>query len=221
MLPPSRSTAAVIFDMDGVIIDSMPYHFIAWYEALRKAGVQVRCIDIYLKEGEKWEITLQELLKKEGISPARVDIRKIFDDRRKIFRKYFKRFIFNGAEEFIESLKTDGYRLALVTGTNQREMQRILPISLQRQFEVIVTGDQVPRGKPYPDPYHLAAQLLEIPPENCLVIENAPYGIQAAKSAGMRCIAITTSLPKEYLNKADIIVDRLTDITLPIKVKNK
>lgn len=215
----SRRPAAVIFDMDGVIIDSMPYHFIAWYEALRKVGVQVRCIDIYLKEGEKWEVTLQKLLKKEGISPERVDIRRIFEYRRKIFRKYFKRFIFNGVEEFIASLKNDGYRLALVTGTNKREMQRILPCHLQQQFEVIVTGDQVSRGKPYPDPYLRAAELLEVQPKDCLVIENAPYGVQAAKSAGMRCVAITTSLPKEYLKKADKIVDRLTDIAHLIKKK--
>lgn len=216
-----RPPDAVIFDMDGVIIDSMPYHFIAWYEALRKVGVQVRCVDIYLKEGEKWEVTLKELLQKEGISPKAVDLQRIFEDRRKIFRKYFKRFIFNGVEEFISSLQESGYRLALVTGTNGHEMRRILPRHLQKRFEVIVTGDQVRRGKPFPDPYLRAAKLLGVSARQCLVIENAPYGIKAAKRAGMSCIALTTSLPKTYLKEADLVVDHLTDISHLIKIKIK
>jgi len=75
-----------------------------------------------------------------------------------------------------------------------------------------VSGDSVKRGKPYPDPYIKAAKILGLRPNDCLVIENAPYGIRSAKAAGMFCVAVTTSLPKEYLKKADVIVDSLGQV---------
>jgi len=77
----------------------------------------------------------------------------------------------------------------------------------------VVTGDSVKKGKPHPEPYLKAASVLGLRPKQCLVVENAPFGIASAKKAGMFCIAITTSLPRDYLKQADIIVDRLEDIT--------
>ena len=77
----------------------------------------------------------------------------------------------------------------------------------------MVCGDHVKKGKPHPEPYLRAAKILDLRPQECTVIENAPYGIESAKRAGMFCIALTTSLPQAYLKKADMIVDRLEDIT--------
>lgn len=203
---------AVIFDMDGVIVDSMPYHFIAWYEALRPWGVRVNCFDIYAKEGEKWEKSLTEFLGRAKIAPTKQRLRAIFLAREKIFRKYFRRFIFSDAEALLQCLHGKGYKLALVTGTHAKEVRKILPERIREMFAVIVTGDAVARGKPYPDPYLKAARSLSLPPAQCVVIENAPFGIESAKRAGMFCIAVTTSLPQEYLKKADIIVSGLEDV---------
>ena len=69
---------AIIFDMDGVIVDSMPYHFIAWYEALRPFGVRVSCFDVFSREGERWDKTLIELLKASGIKPSKMILNKIW-----------------------------------------------------------------------------------------------------------------------------------------------
>lgn len=208
---------AVIFDMDGVIIDSMPYHFLAWYEALRAYGVRVSCFDVYSKEGENWEKTLKDLLIRAGIRPDMVLLREIFLRRQKIFKKYFKRFIFKGAGDFLACLKNQGYILGLVTGSPSQEVSKILPAKILSLFDSIVAGNQVKRGKPHPEPYIKCAKLIGLRPSQCVVIENAPFGIESAKKAGMFCIALTTSLPKAYLRKADIVANSLGDIATVIE----
>ncbi len=210
----SFKPSAIIFDMDGVIVDSMPYHFIAWYEALRPWGIRVNCFDVYAKEGEKWERSLRDFMIRGGQKPDPAVLRQIFAAREKVFKKYFKRYLFKGAPEFIRCLKDKGYVLALVTGTNEQEIQRILPKRVLACFSVVVAGDKVKKGKPHPEPYMTAAAKLGVPPSKCVVIENAPHGITSAKRAGMYCIAITTSLPKEYLKRADKVVRELYDIEI-------
>ena len=205
--------AAIIFDMDGVIIDSMPYHFIAWYEALRPVGVRVSCLDVYSKEGERWEKSLKDFLTKSGIEPSLSVMKRIFSARQKIFRKYFKPFVFYGAEEFLNCLKGKGYALALVTGTPENQIKEILPKRIKSLFTCIIAGDHVRHGKPHPEPYLRAAKILGRRSSECIVVENAPFGIQSAKRAGMFCIALTTSLPRRYLRRADIVVGRLEEIT--------
>jgi beta-phosphoglucomutase len=203
---------AVIFDMDGVIVDSMPYHFIAWYEALRPYGVRVSCFDVFAKEGERWENSLKDFLNNASIPPNPKILKEIFLRRQRIFRKYFKRFIFKGAPEFLRCLKKKGYLLGLVTGTPMRELSSIIPSGIRGLFDAIVSGDSVKKGKPHPEPYLEASRILGLRPQDCLVVENAPFGIESAKKAGMFCIAITTGLPREYLRQADITVERLDDI---------
>jgi HAD superfamily hydrolase (TIGR01509 family) len=203
---------AIIFDMDGVIVDSMPYHFLAWYEALRPWGVRISCFDVYSKEGERWEKTLKYLLTKAKIKATPQVLKKIFSQRQKIFRRYFKRSIFKGTEEFLYCLKRKGYLLGLVTGTPYVEVRAILPQRIRGLFDSIITGNEVKNGKPHPEPYIKAALELNVQVSQCVVVENAPLGITSAKSAGMHCIAITTSLPREYLKGADIVVNDLRQI---------
>ena len=204
---------AIVFDMDGVIVDSMPYHFIAWYEALRPWGVRVSCFEVYAQEGERWETTLKGLLKREKIKPTQKILSAIFSLRQKIFKRYFKRYIFHGAYELLVDLRRQGFILGLVTGSPLNEIRRILPVKLLKLFTAVVAGNQVKNGKPHPEPYLRAARLLQLSPKECLVIENAPFGIISAKRAGMAGIAVSTSLPKEYLSGADIVVSQLNQIS--------
>ena len=199
--------------MDGVLVDSMPYHFISWHEALRPFGVCVSCFDVYLKEGEKWQKSLTFFLKKENIKPTKKILSQIFAIHEKVFKKTFKRYIFKGAPELLNELKEKGYKLGLVTGTNSSRVRKILTPKLAELFDSIVTGDDVKKGKPHPEPYIKAAKMLKVLPRECVVVENAPYGIESAKRAGMYCVAITTSLPKEYLKRADKTIDKLQQIS--------
>lgn len=204
---------AVIFDMDGVIVDSMPYHFLAWYEALRPFGVRVTCFEVYVKEGERWDKSLRDFFKKAGIKPTKKLLSEVFTLRQKLFKKYFKRFIFKGVKEILSCLKNKGYKLALVTGTPDYEIKRILPKNIYKYFDAIVAGNMVKKGKPYPEPYLKASSLLKITPNLCVVVENAPYGILSAKRAGMYCIAVSTSLSKRFLTRADVVVGDIREIT--------
>ena len=204
---------AIIFDMDGVIVDSMPYHLLAWHEALRPLGIRVNCFDVYAREGERWDKSLKDFLQEGKMKPTKALLKKIFARRKRIFRKYFKLFIFQGTEEFLRCLKKQGYLLGLVTGTPTAEIKKILPKRIKDLFDCVVAGDMVKNGKPHPEPYLKAAQNLNLSPKECIVVENAPLGIESAKRAGMFCLAITTSLPREYLKAADIVVNALEDIT--------
>ncbi len=207
------SPRAIIFDMDGVIVDSMPYHFLAWYEALRPWGVSVKCFDVYQREGERWDKTLKDLLRQAKIKPTPQVLKKIFTYRQKVFKKYFKRYIFKGVDHFLFCLKQKGYSLGLVTGTPTQEIKAILPKKILGLFDCVVAGDTVSQGKPNPAPYLKALELLKLKSDQCLVVENAPLGIRAAKAAGIFCLALSTSLPSEYLQEADLVVEKLEDIT--------
>ncbi|MDD5167038.1 MAG: HAD family phosphatase, partial [Candidatus Omnitrophica bacterium] len=131
---------AVIFDMDGVIVDSMPYHFLAWYEALRPYGARVTCFDVYSKEGERWEKSLKSFLRRENIEPTKKVLNEIFLLRQKIFRKYFKRYIFKGAEDLLVCLNKKGYLLGLVTGSPIKEIEKILSSDMLGLFDCVIAG---------------------------------------------------------------------------------
>ncbi|MDR1323102.1 MAG: HAD family phosphatase [Candidatus Margulisbacteria bacterium] len=193
---------ALLFDMDGVIVDSMPYHFFAWYEALKKYGITVSTQDIYEHEGEKWEITLKHYLTQNGLPSDLAFQRKIFNYRQKLFHKIFRRHIMPGIPELLRELKAQKYQLGLVSGTPSGDMPRLISRPLLKLFDCVVGGDMVTHSKPHPEPYLAAAEKLALRPAECLVIENAPLGIRSAKAAQMRCLAVTTSLPESYLKQA-------------------
>jgi len=203
---------AIFFDMDGVVIDSMPYHFISWFETLRKYGVRVEPMTIFEMEGAKWEKVIKYSFKKSGKKLTKELATKIRFERETLFTGHFKRYIFDGIEDFVLSLKRRGLLVGIVTGSSLSEAKRMLPKKLYSLFDTVAAGDMVKRGKPFPDSYLLAAKNLNISPKKALVIENAPYGIRAAKAAKMKCFAIATTLPKTSLTQADKVFDTHRDL---------
>lgn len=196
---------AIFFDMDGVIVDSMPYHFISWFEALKKYDVRVGALDVFEREGEKWQEIIKFAFNRDGKKLTAKIQNNILKERNFIFRKYFKRYIFSGIKDCLISLKKQGFLLGLVSGSSLAEAKKMLPKEILNLFDTKVTGDMVKLGKPHPQPYLLAAKNLNVKQKECMVVENAPFGIRSAKAAKMFCAAIATSLPKETLFKADII----------------
>jgi beta-phosphoglucomutase len=203
----ARRPQGLLFDMDGVLVDSMPYHFISWFEVLKKYGVRVTPMDIFGMEGAKWDKVIKFAFKREGKKLDVATAKKIQRERNFLFKKYFKRYIFPEIPEILKLLKNQGVLTAIVTGSSLAETKKILPAKIYKTFDAAIAGDMVKRSKPYTDSYLLAAKKLDLKPAECFVIENAPYGIKAAKAAKMYCAAISTSLPKPYLQEADIIFD--------------
>ncbi len=197
-------TKAILFDMDGVITDTMPYHFRAWRKAFEHAGFAVSQREVFLREGQSGRRTVREIFCERKIPFSSRVADEILKDKERIFKTIVRKRFVRGSRSFLRRLRAQGMKLALVTGTSRHEAREILPESLYRLFCVTITSDEVRVGKPDPEPYLLALEKLGLRPTDAVVIENAPFGITSAKRAGLRCIALTTSLPKAYLKDADL-----------------
>jgi beta-phosphoglucomutase len=197
---------AVIFDMDGVITNTMPYHFDAWLSVLKTAGIKLSCYEVYQREGQDGLSSIKELFREHKIKFDLDQAKALLRKKEELFKQTVKIKFIKGSRPFIRKLKQRALRVALVTGTSRHEMEKILPLSLRRLFEVIVTGDEVWKGKPHPEPFLKALKALKLKAKEVMVIENAPFGIRSAKAAGLFCAALETSLPRKYLLAADVIL---------------
>jgi len=209
----TRLLNSVIFDMDGVVVDGMPYHIESWKKALLTVGISVTDLEIYLMEGMTGEETIQELTSKKNKFLSDESIRNVLKLKRKIFKDIFTVKLMKGSKKLLLELQRLNYRLALVTGTRLEVVNKVLQMGLEGVFEIIITGEMVNNGKPDPEPYLKAVNELNVDKESCLVIENAPAGITSAKSAGLTCFAVQTSLPEEYLKSADKIFRSIDDLS--------
>jgi HAD superfamily hydrolase (TIGR01509 family) len=196
---------AVIFDMDGVLTDSMPYHAQAMEKVFNGLGITIDTQDIYEREGEK-TIDVVNFLLEKGTDDASVY------DRKDIVDKYIAKFghiaqikVFEGMKECLQILKTN-FLLAVVSGSDKPIVYNIMQNEFPGIFDVIVTGDDVERGKPSPDPYLKAVAMLKLRKDECIVVENAPMGVDSALSAGICCIAVPTYLAPEKLSRANLLI---------------
>lgn len=197
---------AIIFDMDGVLVDSMPYHAEAWQQAFAEAGISVKKSEIYELEGSNHMQTVDIIFRRAGRVPTDKDAEELSRRKIEIFNRIEKVMPFEGMKELIAEL-APVYRLAVVSGSNRKTVHGLVNKFFPGAFRVIITGDDVKKSKPDPEPYLQAVEKLGVPKEECIVIENAPLGIRSAKSAGLRCIAVVAYLGREKLEEADVIVD--------------
>jgi beta-phosphoglucomutase len=207
---------AVLFDLDGVIADTMSLHYEAFRQAFAKYGVQVTPLEIYELEGMPSREVGKALVKRKGAHLTDEQVLKAVEDKREIYRSLAAKDAktFPGVHETLKMLKKSGIKLALVTGSNLKTVTEVLKkIGVEGAFDSVVSGDDTPRGKPYPDPYLKGMERLGIPPANCVVVENAPLGLASAKAANVGyVIGVTTTLPAEYLKGADDIMPSFTDL---------
>lgn len=198
---------AVIFDLDGVIIDSMPFYYKAWKYAFATVGIDVSEEEIYGREGEKREVTARDVYRKyKKKEPSERIVRDIVAEEEKTYHQIFESKIFPGIEEVLRLLKAKNIKLGLVTGSVSKTIEKLKGENAQlfSFFDVIVTGEDTVHGKPSPDPYLVAVEKLNVPARNCYVVENAPLGIQSAVSAGLMCFAVKGSsvLSEDVLKEA-------------------
>jgi HAD superfamily hydrolase (TIGR01509 family) len=192
---------AVVFDLDGVLIDSMATHAEA-YRRVLAPGVAVSDRDVYLREGARSETILRDLLHGAGRMPSAAQIKRLADEKQRIFQALPPPRPYAGSAALLATAWEAGVATALVTGTRRANVEAIAPDWVQR-FDALQTQETYKRDKPHPEPYANAARALGVAPRDCIAIENAIRGVQSARAAGYGTVlAICTTLTAPDLAQA-------------------
>ncbi len=196
---------AVLFDMDGVVVDSMRFHAAAWKQVLGEHGLAVEEIEIYLREGMSGRQSIEDIFADHGRPfPSEDRFQKLIAKKHALFERNTIG-LFPSVVSILEWVKARGACAALVTGSAQRSIDHMMPERVLSLFDAVISAEDVAKGKPDPEPYRRALEKLGADPAAALAIENAPMGIRSAKGAGVTCYAIETTLPRRYLSAADLI----------------
>lgn len=194
---------AVLFDMDGVLFDSMKNHATAWHEAMKRYGMDLSREEAYLHEGRTGAATINIVSLRQRKHEATDDeIKEIYHTKSDIFNSLPTAERMPGAYELLKQVKADGLIPMVVTGSGQLSLIDRLNNNFPDIFkaELMVTAFDVKYGKPNPEPYLMALQKARIAPNEAIVIENAPLGIRAGVAAGIFTVAVNTGpLPDETL----------------------
>jgi beta-phosphoglucomutase len=199
--------------MDGVIIDSEPAHFDAFRTVLKEMSNTVltqRAYNTYFAGKTDRQGFIDYFLSID-YTPS-ISLEKLIDHKSRIYSRasFTKIRPYSHTIDFLSKLPK-ACRCALVTSSTQNEVDTVLDhFNIRRYFSAIVTADDVKHGKPSPDGYNLAAQRLGVEPSQCIAIEDSPAGVQAALSAGMKCLALTTTHPKNNLSAATAVTPHLS-----------
>lgn len=186
---PVAGGLALVFDLDGVIIDSMPTHIAAWRAYLESLGIAPEALETRM-HGRRNDEIVREII---GSQLSAVEIFNHGAAKEALFRKMIRpnlaRTLILGVSSFIESCR--GAPIGLATNAEPANVDFVLDgAGLRPYFRVIVDGHQVDRPKPFPDIYVRAAELLGVTPKNCIVFEDSPAGIAAAQAAGCRVVGV-------------------------------
>ena len=197
---------AVLFDMDGVLFDSMPYHASAWSQVMQEAGYDFGPTDVYMNEGRTGSSTITTAsLAQRGTVPTQEEIDQLCKAKCDLFATYPETPRMPGALELVQQVKSCGLTPMIVTGSGTPTLLNRIQENFPSLFKPnhIITSFNVKRGKPYPDPYLLALERGGFRPDEAIVVENAPLGVQAGVAAGMFTIAVNTGpLKDEVLSEA-------------------
>jgi HAD superfamily hydrolase (TIGR01509 family) len=198
--------------MDGTIVNSLPFHKIAWQETFTKRGKDFTDADFRWANGRRNEEIIPHFL---AVKMSLKEVNVIADEKEATFRRLVKGSIkaLPGVIELIKALAAAKYQLAVVSSTPEENIELITKtLGIKKYFSLFVNGDDVREGKPSPQCFLLGAEKLGIEAGNCVVMEDAVVGVRAAKRAGMYCIAVANTCLREDIAEADIVVDSLTEI---------
>ena len=205
---------ACIFDLDGVIVDTAHYHFMAWRRLAGELGV-----DLTEQENEKLKgvsrmDSLEIILKLGGITKNEQEKEALASKKNNWFVEYIHSMksneIFPGVKELIQQIRASGRKVALASSSKNAETVIEL-LGIASLFDVMIDGTMIIKTKPNPEIFLLTASRLNISPKECLVFEDAEAGVEAAVRAGMKCIGVGLA---EQLRKANLIVKNTADFDL-------
>ncbi len=194
---------AVLFDMDGVLFDSMPNHAYAWVKAVEECGLHMTREEVYMNEGRTGSGTINALAQRTwGRDATEEECEKIYAIKSRYFNTCPEALPMEGAAEVLDKVREMGMKRVLVTGSGQVSLLDRLNQAYPDHFtkDCMVTAFDVRYGKPHPEPYLMGLKKGFVKASEAIVVENAPLGIQAAKAAGIYTIAVNTGpLPDQVL----------------------
>lgn len=205
---------ACIFDLDGVIVDTAHYHFLAWKRLAHELGTDLTEQDNERLKGVSRMQSLEIILEMARVQISRDRKEALATRKNNWFVDYIEAMkpeeIFPGVKELISSMRSKGLKIALASSS--KNAPRVIELlGIGKLFDAIVDGSMIIDTKPDPEIFLLSAQRLNIQPEFCLVFEDAEAGVEAALRAGMKCVGVGSA---EQLGKANIIVRRTADFKL-------
>jgi HAD superfamily hydrolase (TIGR01509 family) len=208
---------AVILDMDGVLVDSIPMHKKAMDRIFKKHNIPFSISRWDEINGKNIPDTFRYIKDNYG---GDFDLYEAIEEKKESNMEIAKKIsLFKGIDDAIKRLRQKGYILILATSALKKEAYTILDRhNLRVYFDCIVTGDDVRRSKPDPEIFEKCADRLKLERESCVVVEDSPNGIEAAKKAGMKVIGVTTTHDKEELKEADLVIDKPSKLTGSAKV---
>lgn len=204
----------IIWDLDGVIVDSAPFHFEAWRKFTAARGRVFTHEDFRRTFGMKNEDILVCIF---GEQLERGLLETWSDEKEEGFRQLIQGKVkpFPGVLTLVSNFDAAGYKQAVASSTPLKNIHLILDaLTITACFSTIISGEEVTRGKPDPEAFLKAAKRMFLAPDKCLVIEDAAAGIEAAKKAGMKAIGVTNTLPSDVLASADLVVKSLEDVDI-------
>lgn len=190
------AATAFIFDMDGTIVDNMAYHTRSWITFFEQRGMAIDADEFFrTTAGRQGKEIIRAHLGQDLADDA---VRTLNLEKEGVYRDLYwpHRQTVAGFDDIIARAKTAGIKLAVATAAPVGNIEFTLDgLDLRRHFDAVVGAADVARGKPHPDGFLLAAEKLGAQPAGCIVFEDAPLGVEAARNAGMRCVVLTTTLP--------------------------
>ena len=190
-----KKLKAVLFDMDGVLFNSMPYHSEAWHQVMKTHGLDLSREEAYMHEGRTGASTINIVFQRElGKEATQEEIESIYHEKSILFNSYPEAERMPGAWELLQKVKSEGLTPMVVTGSG----------------ELMVTAFDVKYGKPNPEPYLMALKKGGLKADEAVVIENAPLGVEAGHKAGIFTIAVNTG-PLD----GQVLLDAGADLLFP------
>ena len=206
-----KAYKVVLLDFDGVLGKTMEDNYEAWAYSFEQYSINLKKQEYFLLEGLPTKELATQILKRNGMDSSFVS--HIVEEKEKHYKCHHSFELYPGVQQLFDVLKENDYLVGVVSGGTSKRLLSCGIDNLLECLNVRITGDMVSQGKPAPDPYLKAAEFLKVLPIFCLVIENAPLGIESAKKAGMDCIAISSTLGKKYLQQADRIVENILEVS--------
>ena len=201
---------AVLWDLDGTLADSEEYHWLSWRDAMRAEGVELTYDRFLASFGQRNDRILGAWL---GEAADATRIRRIGDWKEAEYRRLAEARGLTplaGAREWVERLRRDGWKQAIASSAPRLNVETMLHVlKLDGLIDAMVSADEVKKGKPDPDVFLAAAAAVSVPPSRCVVVEDAPAGVEAGRRAGMKTVGVNAKSPLA----ADVYVTSLADLS--------